>query len=190
MLYTWLWAENRTALNCGLPPFKFLGAPLQWHWYLSFRHKKCVSFELLQITTFLLTKNYFSKFAKIFKTKLVRSKFFLQFVEEMEKLKLSLSKQHNKMLKIESQCWKSKKKSQNNQARKNFPRKFTGISRIPEIPKIFGIPEFSQISPKIFWKFFVSRVVKNSRKKKTLSLAVSRTSFGPLRVQFCCFFLA
>ena len=34
---------------------------------------------------------------------LVRSKFFFQFVEKMEKLELSLSEQHNKMVKIKSE---------------------------------------------------------------------------------------
>ena len=40
---------------------------------------------------------------------LVRSKFFLQFVEKMEKLKLSWSKQKNKMLKIKSEMLKIRK---------------------------------------------------------------------------------
>ena len=40
---------------------------------------------------------------------LVTSKFFPQFVEKMEKLKLSLSKQHNKMLKIKSEMLKIRK---------------------------------------------------------------------------------
>ena len=46
-------------------------------------------------------KNFFA-YRKIFYDKmLVRSKFFSQFVEKIVKFKLSLSKQHNKMLKIE-----------------------------------------------------------------------------------------
>ena len=74
-----------------------------------------------KLKIFSLTENYFSKIAKFFIDKmLVRSKFFLQFVEKMEKIKLSLSKQHNKMLKIKSEMLKIKK-CQNNQARKNFP---------------------------------------------------------------------
>ena len=39
----------------------------------------------------------------------MRSKFFLQFVEKMEKLRLSLSKQHDKMLKIKSEMLKIRK---------------------------------------------------------------------------------
>ena len=42
-------------------------------------------------------------------TELVRSKFFLLFVEKIEKLKPSLSKQHNKMLKIKSEMLKIRK---------------------------------------------------------------------------------
>ena len=40
---------------------------------------------------------------------LVTSKFFPQFVEKIEKLKLSLSKQYNKMLKIISEMLKIRK---------------------------------------------------------------------------------
>ena len=40
---------------------------------------------------------------------LVRSKFFLQFVEKMEKLQLTLSKHHNKMPKIKSEMLKIRK---------------------------------------------------------------------------------
>ena len=39
----------------------------------------------------------------------VRSIFFLQFVEKMEKLKLSLSTEHNKMLKIKTEMLKISK---------------------------------------------------------------------------------
>ena len=68
-----------------------------------------------------------------------RSKCFSQFVEKIEKLKLglSLSKQHNKMLKIKSEMLKNIKNVKmiklGKISRKNFP----GISRIPEIPRIF-----------------------------------------------------
>ena len=73
---------------------------------------------------------------------LVRSKFILQFVEKMEKLKLSLSKQHNKMLKIISEMLKIRKKCQNNQAQKNFPRKLSKIFRVPGNAKVFDIFAF------------------------------------------------
>ena len=54
---------------------------------------------------------------------LVKSKLFLQFVEKMEKLKL-LSKQHNKMLKINSEMLKIRKNVKIIELEKNFLRKF------------------------------------------------------------------
>ena len=63
-----------------------------------------------------------------------RSKFFSRFVEEIEKLELSLSKQHNKMLKIVFEMLKIIKNVKMIKLEKIFP----GISRIPEIPRIFG----------------------------------------------------
>ena len=71
-------------------------------------------------------------------TQIVRSKFFTQFVEKIEKLELSLSKQHNQMLKIRSEMLKIIKKTQNDQARENFP----GIFRIPEDFRDTGISRF------------------------------------------------
>ena len=65
----------------------------------------------------------------------MRSKFFLQLVEEMEKFKLSLSKQHNKVLKIKSEMLKIRKKIQNNQARKRIPGKFSGNFPNPGNPE-------------------------------------------------------
>ena len=62
----------------------------------------------------LFTKNYFSKFAKFLDKMIVRSNFFPQFVEKIEKLKLSLSKQRNKMLKMRFEMLKTKEKRQNN----------------------------------------------------------------------------
>ena len=48
----------------------------------------------------------------MFKDKmLVRSKFFPELVEKIEKLKLNLSKQHNKMLKMKSEMLKNHKKA-------------------------------------------------------------------------------
>ena len=40
---------------------------------------------------------------------LVSSKLFLEFVEKMEKLKLTVAKQHNKMLRIKSEMLKIRK---------------------------------------------------------------------------------
>ena len=77
----------------------------------------------------------------------VRPKLFSQFVETIEELKPSLSKQHNKMLKIKSEMLKIRKKWLNDQAQKNFRKNFLGISRIP---RIFGVPEISRESRKIF----------------------------------------
>ena len=55
-------------------------------------------------------QNFFFKIRESFCNKmLVRSKFFRQFVEKIEKLKLSLTKQHNKMLKIRSKMLKIRK---------------------------------------------------------------------------------
>ena len=64
---------------------------------------------LPQIKMFVLTKNIFQNSQNFLDEMFVRSKFFLQFVEEMKKLKLSLSKQHNKMLKIKSEMLKIRK---------------------------------------------------------------------------------
>ena len=68
---------------------------------------------------------------------LVRSKFFLQFVAKMEKLKLSLSKQHNKMLKIISEMLKIRKNVKIIKLEKIF-RDFGDFPRFREFP---GIPE-------------------------------------------------
>ena len=74
---------------------------------------------------------------------LVRSNFFPEFAEKIEKLQLSWSKQHNKMLKIRSETLKIRKngttiKLEKN-SRDNFPnpedlwdpKNFQKISRIP-----------------------------------------------------------
>ena len=80
---------------------------------------------------------------------LVRSNFFLQFVEKTEKLRLSLSKQHNKMLKIKSEMLKIRKKCQNSQVRKYFPQKFWEFPEIPEkFFKNFSFPGQLQIQEK------------------------------------------
>ena len=81
---------------------------------------------------------------------LVRSKFFSQFVEKIEKLKLSLSKQHNKMLKIRSEMLKIIKNVKMIKLRKitqEFPESqgFSESRLLPEIPgkflKNFLFPE-------------------------------------------------
>ena len=60
---------------------------------------------------------------------LVRSKVFIQFVEKMEKLKVSLPKQHNKMLKIKSEMLKNRKNVKIIKLEKTSSQNFPGISR-------------------------------------------------------------
>ena len=99
---------------------------------------------------------------------LVRSKFFYSFVENIEKLELSLSKQHNKMLKIRSEMLKIIKKCQNNQARQTFSGKFPGNFPNPENPKDFRDSGNFRDSREIFRKFPVYRQVENPGKRETL----------------------
>ena len=81
----------------------------------------------------------------------VRSNFFPQFVEKMEKLQLNLSKQHNKMLKIKSEMLK---------IRKNVKIiKFEKIS----CKNFAGIPE------KLFKNFPFSGLLKIREKGKPLT---------------------
>ena len=82
---------------------------------------------------------------------LVRSKFFSQSVEKIEKLKLSLSKQHNKMLKIRSEMLKNDKIIK---LGKNSWEHFPEIFLILGIPMILGVSEVSQ---EIILNFPVSR---------------------------------
>ena len=73
---------------------------------------------------------------------LVRSKFFPQFVEKIEKLKICLSKQHNKMLKMRSEMLNTRKKGKT--------IKVENVRDI-EIPGNF----FENSSTKeFFWKLF------------------------------------
>ena len=73
---------------------------------------------------------------------LVRSKLFPQFVEKIEKLKPSLSKQHNKMLKMKSEMLKTRKKDKTIKLGKNSReflesrefRRFLGSRKFPRIP--------------------------------------------------------
>ena len=78
-----------------------------------------------------------------------KSKFFPQFLEKIEKLKLSLSKHHNKMLKIGSEKLKIRKTGKTIKLVKNSSE----TSRIPEIPRIFGIPKFPGIPGNFFENF-------------------------------------
>ena len=66
-------------------------------------------------TVFKCRKNFHDKL-------LVRSQFFSQFVEKIEKFILSLPKQHNKMLKMRSKMMKTRKKAKQSSSKK-FPGK-------------------------------------------------------------------
>ena len=59
---------------------------------------------------------------------LVRSKIFPQFVEKIENLKLSLSKQRNKMIKIRSEILKIIKMAEDFRDSGNFPESILKIS--------------------------------------------------------------
>ena len=87
---------------------------------------------------------------------LVRSNFFLQVVEKIKELKLSLSKQHKKMLKIRSEMQKIKKKWQNDQAREKFPGKFRENFSNPGNPKNTGTLGISRDSLNFFENFSFS----------------------------------
>ena len=89
---------------------------------------------------------------------LVRSKFVTQFVKKIEKLELSLSKQHNKMPKIRSERLTIIKNVEMIKLGKIFRKVLPEISRILGILRIFGIPGFK--------KFLVSREVENREKGK------------------------
>ena len=65
---------------------------------------------------------------------LVRSKNFPQFVEKIEKLKLNLSKQRNKMLKIRSETLKTRKKGKTIKPSGKIPGNFPN----PGNPEDFG----------------------------------------------------
>ena len=97
---------------------------------------------------------------------LVRSNFFPQFVKKIERLKLSLSKQRNKMLKIRFESLKIRKSDKIIEIGKTPRENVPGISRIP---KIFGIA-----SRKIFLKFSVFREVENPGKGETLFMVNKR----------------
>ena len=92
---------------------------------------------------------------------LVRSKFFSQFVEKIEKLELSLSKQHNKMLEIRSEMLKIIKNVKMIKLGK-FPKKFS--REFLESRGFSKFPKNSQDSRIIFKKFLVSREVGNPGK--------------------------
>ena len=78
---------------------------------------------------------------------LVGLKIFPQFVEKIEKLKLSLSKQRNKMLKMKSEMLKTRKKAKQSSSG-NFPGNFPNPEDFRDPGKNF--PGFSGIPGKIF----------------------------------------
>ena len=82
--------------------------------------------------------------------------FFLNLSKKTEELKPSLSKQHNKMLKIRSEMLKIRKNGKIIKLEKNSRENFPEIFRNPEIPRIFVI----------FGKFFVSGKLKIREKEK------------------------
>ena len=59
---------------------------------------------------FCLQKIIFQNSQNVDDKMLVRSEFFSQFVEKIEKFKVSLSKQHNKLLKMRSEMMNTGKK--------------------------------------------------------------------------------
>ena len=84
---------------------------------------------------------------------LERLNVFRQFEEKMEKLKLSLSKQRNKMLKIKSEMLKIKKKSENNQARKIFRENFREFPESQQSQRSSGFRKFPGVPEKFFENF-------------------------------------
>ena len=97
---------------------------------------------------------------------LVSSKIFPQVVNKIEKLKLSLSKQRNKALKMRFEMLKTRKKGKAIKLGKTSRKIYPEIYRIPEIPRIFGIPEISQDFRKFFFKFSVTGKLKIREKRK------------------------
>ena len=94
---------------------------------------------------------------------LVRLKFFSQFVEKLEKLKLSLSKQHNKMLKIRSKMLKIEKNVTMIKLGEIFRNIFPEIYQTPEIPRIFGIPGIYTHRPIFKRKKLIGLVIYGNR---------------------------
>ena len=70
---------------------------------------------------------------------LVRSKFFFNLSKKLKKLELTLSKQHNKMLKIRSKMLKTVKNVKMIKLGKISQKFFPRVFRIPGILRIFGI---------------------------------------------------
>ena len=82
---------------------------------------------------------------------LVRTKIFPQFVEKIEKLKLNLSKQRNKMLKIRSETLKTRKKGETIKPSGKIPGNFSQeFSESPTSKRMQWIPG---ISGKFFENF-------------------------------------
>ena len=91
---------------------------------------------LLQILIlFFSYKNYFSKLSKFLRQNACEIKIFSSIVENIEKLKLSLSKQHHKMLKMKSEMLKTRKKAKQSSSR-NFPGNCPNSGN----PENLGIP--------------------------------------------------
>ena len=106
-------------------------------------HHSDVKNALVQIFIFFALEYFFQNLPNFSDEMLVRSKNFLQFVEKIEEIKPSFSKQHNKMLKLRSEMLKIRKNDKIIKLEKNsrkFPesresRGFRGIvlkiSRFP-----------------------------------------------------------
>ena len=65
-------------------------------------------------------------------------KVFPQFVEKIEKLKLSLSKQRNKMLKMKSEMLKTRKKAKQSSSG-NFPGNFQNPGKRKTLEKTVNV---------------------------------------------------
>ena len=113
-------------------------------------HHSDINNALVQIIKFFACSKLFLRICKIFYDEtFATSKFFPQFVEKIEKLKLTLSKQTNKMLKIRSEMLKIRKNSKIIKLEKNSQENFPEIFRTPRIPRIFRILGFPGIFLKI-----------------------------------------
>ena len=99
---------------------------------------------------------------------LVRLKFFLQFVEKMKKFKLSLLKQHNKMLKMISEMLKTRKKSKIIKLGK-ISREFSEFQAFSKSREFLGITRnqviTSAIPEKVFENFSFSGKLKIREKR-------------------------
>ena len=110
---------------------------------------------------------------------LVRSKFFPQFVEKMEKLNLSLSKHLNKMLKRRSELLKTRKTSKTIKLGKTS-QEFPESREFPRIPgkfcESFSLPGKLKIreKEKPYPAGYSSKVYAPTRPFQNIFLAVER----------------